>query len=569
MEPSELEEIKLQQKNGKNLGWSRIYLQKLRNYFREYCEVSSIQGLSYIGKKSSIIERIWWITIFTICVSGSSLMVYKIFDKWSKTPVLVSLATKEEPIYDIPFPAVTICPESKISTQCSNYTKILMARIRKNMKNTTYTENKYFDYMGLLCSSKNHDPSMQLGNRSLLELFNESIPELNDRYPTDFHVPDYGDFLYDCAAVKLKEAYCQWMGVTRSCVDLMTPIITDEGLCYTFNMFNQKELYSEINQAKMYDWEKKSNWNPDFGYPQHRVEEVYPRRIFLNGAKNSFTAVFFTRKDQLDHGCRDFSLQGIRVSLNIPTRIPRPSQVFFSVGLNRFTSAAVTPSTTSVAKSIQVYDPLKRNCYFSNERKLKYFQIYSQGNCNIECWTNFTLSKCNCVNFHMPRDNQTKVCSLQERFCLEQARVEYPQAVLSERLWAQSTNISKREGMVFDCKCLPFCSDLIYNAEITSGKWDFDNLDEALFDDMRDFTDEHYASAVRVYFKNSFFLPMKKDELYGTTDAISDIGGVLGLFIGFSLFSVAEIVYFLSIRLIESYRLRHFNSNKITPTERY
>lgn len=63
-----------------------------------------------------------------------------------------------------------------------------------------------------------------------------------------------------------------------------------------------------------------------------------------------------------------------------------------------------------------------------------------------------------------------------------------------------------------------------------------------------------HASAIRVYFKKSYFLPLERSELYGLSDFISNVGGVLGLFIGFSLFSVAEIIYFIAIKPIVNLR---------------
>lgn len=41
----------------------------------------------------------------------------------------------------------------------------------------------------------------------------------------------------------------------------------------------------------------------------------------------------------------------------------------------------------------------------------------------------------------------------------------------------------------------------------------------------------------------------KRSELYGPTDFLANCGGLLGLFMGVSLLSIVEIVYYLTIRL--------------------
>lgn len=49
-------------------------------------------------------------------------------------------------------------------------------------------------------------------------------------------------------------------------------------------------------------------------------------------------------------------------------------------------------------------------------------------------------------------------------------------------------------------------------------------------------------------------MPTEKSELYGIVDFLSNTGGILGLFTGFSLVSLIEIIYFMSIKLIANYK---------------
>jgi acid-sensing ion channel, other len=43
---------------------------------------------------------------------------------------------------------------------------------------------------------------------------------------------------------------------------------------------------------------------------------------------------------------------------------------------------------------------------------------------------------------------------------------------------------------------------------------------------------------------------MERAQLFGPTELVAQFGGLLGLFLGFSLMSVLELVYFCTIRLI-------------------
>ncbi|XP_045478142.1 pickpocket protein 28-like [Harmonia axyridis] len=528
----------------------RSWWEGFKRLLKEYCEVASIQGPNYIVRDgTSKLERAWWILILLLCVGGCSYMIYQIIDKWITSPVLVTLATKESAIHTVPFPSVTICPETKISSSCLNYTDTLKKRNSGALLDVDIVENIYFDYMSLLCKAENH-PNKESLQTFIRNRFNESSDLYKEIIEADyFKVNDYAEFLDKCKSVSLDYSYCEWMGKSVQCKDVLTPLLTDEGLCYSFNMFDVRDIYSENNKMQYYEESiRNPSWDPDSGFPEDIFADGYPRRAFLSGAKNSLVVVLFTKKSEIYYSCRDFALQGVRVSLHMPSRIPRPSQVFFSVGLDRLTTVAVTPSLMTTTSTIREYDPEDRNCYFSSERKLKYFKVYSQANCDLECWTNYTIQYCGCVHFYMPRDADTPICDVEKRFCLEDARVDYPISILHERLAVRDAKAENSPRRTSDCNCLPICTDLNYNAEISSGKWKY-------YKQVDDETArEYHASAVKVFFKSTYFLPSEKSELYGIIDFISNAGGILGLFLGFSLFSVAEILYFVSIKLIENNR---------------
>lgn len=59
---------------------------------------------------------------------------------------------------------------------------------------------------------------------------------------------------------------------------------------------------------------------------------------------------------------------------------------------------------------------------------------------------------------------------------------------------------------------------------------------------------------IMLFFKEDQFISLKRAELFGITDFIANVGGLLGLFMGVSLLSIVEIIYFCTIRWI--YRLK-------------
>lgn len=57
------------------------------------------------------------------------------------------------------------------------------------------------------------------------------------------------------------------------------------------------------------------------------------------------------------------------------------------------------------------------------------------------------------------------------------------------------------------------------------------------------------GARLTVYFKEREFTAIVQTEHYGISGLIAYIGGTFGLFMGFSLLSLVELIYFLSIRL--------------------
>ena len=62
--------------------------------------------------------------------------------------------------------------------------------------------------------------------------------------------------------------------------------------------------------------------------------------------------------------------------------------------------------------------------------------------------------------------------------------------------------------------------------------------------------DETYESSVDVRFKEDDSIVYKRTASYGTVSLPSNIGRFLGLFLGISVLSVIETIYFFTLRLM-------------------
>jgi Amiloride-sensitive sodium channel len=93
--------------------------------FSEYSDCSTIHGIRYLGdKQRSWVERVWWIVVLCISMALCGVFIFKIYDKWDTSPMIVSFDERSTPNWQIPFPAVTICPETKVNSSMLNITEI-------------------------------------------------------------------------------------------------------------------------------------------------------------------------------------------------------------------------------------------------------------------------------------------------------------------------------------------------------------------------------------------------------------------------------------------------------------
>lgn len=97
--------------------------QAAKAIIHEYCDYSTIHGIRYLGeKKRPWLERLFWVSVFLLSIFTCFKLTMNIWDKWNNNPVIVSFAEKSTPVWQIPFPTVTVCPENKSRQTKFNFT---------------------------------------------------------------------------------------------------------------------------------------------------------------------------------------------------------------------------------------------------------------------------------------------------------------------------------------------------------------------------------------------------------------------------------------------------------------
>ncbi|KAM3957840.1 pickpocket protein 28-like [Aphomia sociella] len=502
----------------------------LRELALDYASNTTLHGMRYIADKTlTVVERLFWLLTFILSIALCFLLIRAVWIKWQTSPVIVSFSEKFVPVEMVPFPSITICPETKIRPSVYNFTSNYETYV-KNLKRTNLTEDEKaarikLQDISLICQLPNIMTHVKTGrtatNSSIIEIFKEVQPSIEDS-------------MFSCV----------WRDdESINCSELFSTVITDKGVCFNFNslstneVLNMQNIHNDFNYSDVVT--PSDGWSLSEGYSIKA--NAYPRRGMSSTKIEDLTIVFKLFEKDNDRLCNLID-EGFTIFLQHPGDHPQTSQHYFAALPNRITSVGLKVNMITTADSLKDYSPKARQCYFPTERKLKYFKIYTASNCMLECYTNLTQELCGCVEFYMPYNDSESICTSEQQTCVDLAREN-----ISERLINQF--IDEKSD---PCSCLPACDSIEYDGVDIITDYDYRRIINyiAYVEDrnLSEHVDNVQYSVLNFYFKEPRFISIRRSELFGVSDLLASCGGILGLCLGFSFLSLIEIIYFFTLR---------------------
>ena len=368
-------------------------------------------------------------------------MIIQTYDKWEKSPVILTFDEKPIPISSIPFPAVTICPEVKFS-------------------------RKLFNISGWGAYQTKKQSRLQNALHSICTFMPPSI------YRSDINVTDD----LKSFAIPFNDVFqrCSYHEKIIDCHKLFYEVITEAGICYSFNMLDSDDILNDIidDGLKYPKHGKKSiNWTLQDGYTEIS-SSIYPERVLGSGFAMSLNVWLNVNKNDVDFKCNAFS-QGFKMSLHSPTEVPRFSKDYYHIPLKKTVQFSVNPEVFKTSDGLKSYKPEVRQCYYDGEKPLKFYKVYTQSNCELECLSNYTQRLCSCTKLGHPHGHGTKMCSSMNEACYSAAEFNWMSGILT-----QKTNDS--QPRFNECKCLPSCTSLEYNAKISQSDFHYEEFFNAM-----------------------------------------------------------------------------------------
>ena len=194
-----------------------------RTICADFSRSSTMHGVKYLGDRELYrSEKIFWIFSFLISVIGCSWMMLTYLDKYLYSAVTVTLDESLTPVWDIPFPAVTICPETK-----------------------TLKKHVHFSYAYFNFDSKNLTND-QLRNLEAVVQVCDSHLFMGKKIQSGLNSSEIVSTLMEIA-MPFNETlmFCLWRNQIKICSDLFSQTITEDGVCFTSNDLDITEIFKE------------------------------------------------------------------------------------------------------------------------------------------------------------------------------------------------------------------------------------------------------------------------------------------------------------------------------------
>lgn len=144
-----------------------------------------------------------------------------------------------------------------------------------------------------------------------------------------------------------------------------------------------------------------SGWILESGYVKPYDADNYPYQGSTLLGLTDLNIVLEALANDFEPKCGGVRL-GYKIVLSMPGEAVKMSQNYFQLPPKTRNVFIIYAEWTRVGDTLRRFKPNQRKCFYTDERRLRFFKIYTKTNCEVECLANFTKNLCACVNFAMP-----------------------------------------------------------------------------------------------------------------------------------------------------------------------
>ncbi|KAM7351044.1 pickpocket protein 19-like [Cochliomyia hominivorax] len=469
---------------------SKQFKKSAKQFALEFGKKSIIHGMNRIFQENSLIyERLFWVVALIAALFGSIYVCLILSNRFNAGVLQTVIDSTNTPVYSILFPEITICNLNHL-----NWERIDEAKERFLPNETNSEVINLFEYViGLY-------DNLTLGDFDVFHALEGKPLELVEH--VNFSL------VFDFMTWRCEELFtdCKWHYYQVDCCQILLRSKGETGLCWRFNT-----LSSEEGRRKKY-LDKKYPWRTGDAGPQSGLYV----RVWVNEHKHY-------RKD---------NEKGISVAVMEPEVYHRDP---VWIPASTLTSVEVEPVVYFHDNGTRRL--ASRSCVFKDEHNSMNLKnligfTYMFENCHAQCHQEYLVKYCNCtVDLLFPTDTY-RICKVRDFLCL----AKYNDIFRFTHQHGEDHFI-RTEFQGMKCDCVRNCYSLNYVADIRPSFLPAHLIGNNTYVDLD------------VYYRFDKMLVYRTSLVFDWVDLMVAFGGIVGLFLGCSLISAVELIYFAWIEL--------------------
>ncbi|KAH8312305.1 hypothetical protein KR044_010154 [Drosophila immigrans] len=484
------------------------FVRLMMPYLREYCATSSVHGIRYLAEpklrganENDLYHfRFIWLLILIGTFICATIVYVDLTALYNSERVQTTIENTMQPIFFVPFPSVGLCLRSRLNlfTLQNEASDLFLGA------NASQAQRELFQHF-ISSVSDIHFNDM----KSLSKFF------ANESLAANIHSLDGIDVtkVLEFTNLKCTDIFveCSWRSKPYNCCDIFELQRTELGFCW---LFNSQVSAKTIKLAK--------------------EDKYYPRRLSQNGPGSAL----------LVHLSRNKSFvrtngQGVHLMVKQPQQWSDSARLL-PVDTNN--KISLNPRYTSSDVRTRSLTPKDRRCIFPDEIKDPSYKnlpgfLYWRGNCRSRCHQEYVVKLCNCspsLLFPVSKEDNFTDCKASDFKCLYEHRTTFG----VERLALEAEYVDDVYEDTMNCDCLNSCAQLIYDTIHSSTAMGNNEVDL-----------DAYSMHIDIFFQSPWFIKYQTHMRFTFVELLASFGGIIGLFLGASLLSAIELVYYFTIGL--------------------
>ncbi|BFF93018.1 sodium channel protein Nach [Drosophila madeirensis] len=480
----------------------------------------SMQGYNkLLSPDITLGQRMIWLLLHTATTVSLIVVLSLTWEQFVAQSFVTNLKDPLYPVENVPFPAVSICSNNRISREAAfRYAIELQERSPISRPVEYYLERLMFLREFYVHGGAVVDTDDFGSFQTFLDVFgtwdNETF--YDTRRVMKMLTPKCENYVLKCTLANVDIPCFSKAAFQES--------LTQYGPCCTFNMENrlkQRNFKNRLASAELGLTVVLNSSHSDHFAPILKTDGY----IVLIHSADNYASVTSSNALEMFPGQRE------ETSLQIHARV------------------------VNTDDSLRSFSPFGRHCFFdheaqtiSNEQQRLLKSTYSFPNCVTRCKIRSVIALCRCLPFQMPLElvenlDGVVFCTLRHVPCINQYQFKWCN-VLTERHIIPGLEREIEEAL-YCPQCLPSCNDVLYGVSLSALPID-NYLATLKLDGNNQSEFDSDISVLRVYFGDQYaqyYIRLLNNAWF---EVFSTIGNIMSIFVGFSMVAIFEILYFLS-----------------------